>query len=307
MNGYKKIFRNADTRKRILSMLNWIPDKAMLKLQYRIKLGRKLNLKNPKRYSEKLQWYKVYYRDQLMKQCVDKYNVREYVKSCGYGSILNDCFGVFDSPDDIDVETLPDSFVLKDTLGSGGNSVILVRNKHSVDWQQCKDNALKWVNVSTKGKDCGREWVYENMKHRILVEKMLELDENQDLPDYKFFCFNGKVFCSYMMKEYAMHHEKGVLGFLDRDFKLMPVHRADFAPMTEQPEKPINYDEMIKIAEKLSAPFPHVRVDLYNIKGKIVFGELTFFNASGYVKFNPDEFDYEMGEKFVLPEPNSKK
>lgn len=307
MNGYKKIFKNSDTRMKILSLLNWVPDKTMLKLQYRIKLARKLHLKNPQRYSEKSQWYKLYYRNELMKKCVDKYNVRAYVKECGYDDILNDCFGVFDSPNDIDFSNFPDAFVLKDTLGSGGNSMLFVRNKAEMNEQQSKEIMQHWVNQSTKIKSPGREWVYDGMKHRIIAEKLLVADENGDLPDYKFFCFNGKVFCSYMMRDYTMHHEKGVLGFLDRNFKLIPAHRTDFAPMTEQPEKPKNYEKMLEIAEKLSAPFPHVRVDLYNIDGKIVFGELTFFNASGYVKFNPDSFDYELGKAFVLPDKKARK
>ena len=298
MNGYKKIFKNLDTRRKILSLLNWIPDKPMLKLQYRIKLGRKLDLKNPQRYSEKIQWYKLNYRDPLMKTCVDKYAVREYISQCGYSDILNECLGIFNDPEEIVLDELPSSFVLKDTLGSGGNSVILVHDKSTVNWSECKKQMWKWVNTSVKSKDCGREWVYDNMKHRIIVERMLDMDENNDLPDYKFFCFNGKVFCSYMMQNYTMHHSEGIMGFLDRDFNLLPVSRADFKPMLKQPEKPKNYDKMLEIAEKLSAPFPHVRVDLYNIDGVIVFGELTFFNASGYTKFEPDTFDYELGEIF---------
>ena len=285
----------------ILAMLNWVPDKTMLKIQYRIKMGRKLNLKNPKRYSEKSQWYKLYYRDPLMKKCVDKYSVREYVAQCGYADILNECYGVYDLPEEIDYSALPDSFVLKDTLGGGGNSVLLIRNKNEMNYEQSNETMRCWVKQLTKAKNSGREWVYDETKHRIIAEKLLVADESGDLPDYKFFCFNGKVFCSYMMKNYTMHHEQGVLGFLDRNFELLPVSRADFAPMNEQPPKPKNYEKMVEIAEKLSKPFPHVRVDLYNIDGQIVFGELTFFNASGYVSFNPDMFDYELGEAFVLP------
>ena len=151
-------------------------------------------------------------------------------------------------------------------------------------------------------KSAGREWVYDDVKPKIISEKLLEADESGDLPDYKFFCFNGKVVCSYMMENYTVNHNNGVMGFFDRDFNLLDVHRVDFAQMKKQPEKPLNYEKMVEYAEILSAPFPHVRVDFYNIAGKIVFGELTFFNASGYSLFEPDNFDFELGDSFILPQ-----
>ena len=121
MDFYKKIFRSKKLRFRILSMLRFIPDEPMLKLQYRIKCGRPLNLADPKRYTEKIQWYKLYYRDPVMQQCADKYRVREYVKSKGLGHILNDLYAVYKSPDPIDLEKLPEKFVLKLSNGSGTN------------------------------------------------------------------------------------------------------------------------------------------------------------------------------------------
>ena len=305
MNGYKKLIKNPKTRYKILSLLNWVPDKAMLKLQYRIKLHRKLDLKNPTRYTEKLQWYKVYYRDPVMRQCVDKYEVREYVKACGCEEILNECYGVYSSPDEIDFDSLPNSFVIKDTLGGGGTSVILVKDKSTLDIEETKNKLAEWCSFPTSKKNYGREWVYDGLQHRIIIEKLLINESSDDLPDYKFFCFNGNAFCSYMMENYTFHHEQGVMGFLDRDFNLLPAHRVDFAPMVNQPAKPENYEKMLEIAEKLSEKFPHVRVDLYNLSGKIVFGELTFFNASGYTMFAPDSFDIELGEQFILPNANN--
>lgn len=300
MIDYKKIIRNPKLRYKILNLLNFIPDALMLKLQYRIKLGRKLNLCNPKRYSEKLQWLKIYYRNPLMPQCVDKQNVREYVKKSGYAQILNENFGCYDSPEEIEFDNLPNSFVLKDTLGGGGTSVILVEDKSKIDLISIQNTLRQWVDTPTNKKNMGREWLYEGKKHRIIIEKLLQGDSNGDLPDYKFFCFNGKVFCLYMMRNYTKHHSDGELVFFDRNFNLMDVHRTDFRPIVKQPEKPKNYDKMIEIAEVLSSGFPHVRVDLYNINGEIVFGEMTFFNASGYVQFVPDKFDFEMGDHLVL-------
>ena len=125
---YKKIIKSRKVREQILRLLRFVPDKTMVKIQYRIKTGRKLNLKNPQRYTEKLQWYKLYYKNPLMIKCVDKYDVREYVKSLGLEEILNECYGVFDKVEDIDFDKLPNQFVMKDTLGGGGDRVIICKD-----------------------------------------------------------------------------------------------------------------------------------------------------------------------------------
>ena len=302
---YKKWLKSETVRYAILDFLSFVPDRLMVQLQYKIKLGRKLNLSNPLRYSEKLQWYKLYYRNQLMPECADKASVRDYVKSKGLEEILNESYGTYSSLDEIHWDELPNHFVLKDTLGGGGRSMIFVYDKTKIHFDDIKDKLNSWLNISPNKKNFGREWLYENRKHRIIAEKILINSSSDDLPDYKFFCFDGKVFCSYMMQNYTLHHEDGVLGFLDKDFHLLKAHRADFKPMIEQPVMPQNYDKMVKIAETLSQGFPHVRIDLYNLQGKIIFGEMTFFNASGYTQFEPDEFDYELGEQFILPLKNN--
>lgn len=298
MNFYKKIIKSQDTRKAILRALRPIPDKLMIRLQYKIKTGQNLNLKQPLRYTEKLQWYKLYYRTPLMTRCADKYEVREYVKEKGYGQYLNVLYGVYENADEINFDNLPNEFIIKATHGSGTNALIYDKRKANLADLRKKANA--WIS-NREGYE-GREWCYYDIKPRLIVEKVLESNEQHDLPDYKFFCFQGQVFCLYMMQNYTLDHARGELGFFDRDFRLMPVHRMDFKPITTQPTKPENYEKMIEIAEALSAPFPHARVDFYNIDGKITFGEITFYNASGYTKFNPDEFDFVMGEKFVLPQ-----
>ena len=297
---YKKIIKSRVTRQKILKALSFIPDELMLRLQYWIKTGRLLNLRNPKRYTEKLQWYKLNYRDPLMVKCVDKYDVREYVENLGLGNILNECYGVYKAAEDVDFNALPNSFVLKDSLGGGGNSVIICKDKAKANLEGYRETMSRWINKK-QIKSGGREWPYYNGKpHRIVCEKYLEQTDG-DLPDYKFFCFDGNVFCVYLMTNYRENHDNGILGFFDRDFVLLPVHRADFKPLTIQPQKPENYEQMVEYAEILSKQFPHVRVDFYNINGQIVFGELTFFMASGYLMFEPDSFDFEMGERFKLP------
>lgn len=281
-----------------------LPQSYFVKHYYHTNTGRKINLEKPERFSEKLGWYKLYYRDEKMLICTDKASVRDYVTSLGYGDLLNEVYGVYDRVDDIDWDALPNQFVLKNTLGGSSNGVMLVFDKNSLDIEETKKTLRKWIRQCTNCTSSAGEWVYEKGKARILIEKMLIPDSNSDLPDYKFFCFNGKVFCSYYMRNYTMNKHDGENAFLDRDFRLLPVSRTDYKRITEQPEKPKNYEKMVEIAEKLSKDFPHVRVDLYNLNGTIIFGELTFFTNSGFIPFDPDSFDYEMGKAFVLPKKN---
>lgn len=297
MNGYKKLFKNQDTRLKILQFMRFIPDMWMIPLQYKIKTGNRLNLKNPKRYTEKLQWYKLHYRKPIMTKCSDKYSVREYIKKKGYENILNELYGVYDNADDINFDDLPNCFAIKMTVGSGMNAFI--QDKRQIDTEELRIKLKKWM----KSDSCsyGREWCYYNIKPRIVIEKLLSRDQNNDLPDYKFFCFDGNVYCLYTMIDYTDDHENGKIGFFDENFNILPYYRLDFKPILEQIPKPKNFKKMIEIASDLSKGFPHVRVDLYNLDGDIVFGELTFYNASGYTKFDPDEFDFIMGEQFKLP------
>ena len=297
MNGYKKIIKNKNVRLKILKMLHFIPDGIMIPIQYKIKTGNKLNLKSPVRYTEKLQWYKLNYRKPIMTKCSDKYSVREYVSEKGLSFLLNGLYSVYDSAEEIDFDKLPNSFAMKMNIGSGMN--YFVSDKKREDLNQLRHIAEEWFNSDSCS--YGREWGDYDIKPRIVFEELLPLDERDDLPDYKFFCFNGEPYCLYTMIDYTKNHENGRLGFFDIDFNLLPYHRKDFKPIEEQLPIPKNFDKMVEYARVLSKGFPHVRVDLYDISGRIVFGEMTFYNASGYTIFEPDEFDYIMGDKFVLP------
>lgn len=299
---YKKIIKSRNVRLKILRMLSFIPDKMMLKLQYRIKMGRKLNLKNPQRFTEKIQWYKLYYKNPKMIQCVDKYDVREYVKSKGLEDILIPCYGVYESVNQIDWESLPNQFVMKDTLGGGGNSVIIVKDKNSTDIEELKRRGAEWTSIKAHVRDAGREWPYYNGKnHRIIIEKYIESDANKGgLIDYKYFCFDGKPEFLYVMGERVVGKEVKV-AILNSDYSETEVQRVGDTQYKDY-TKPYNYDKMKSIVEILSEEFPHVRVDMYNIEGRIYFGELTFFNASGYMKYNPDSADYVFGKKWICKE-----
>lgn len=294
--NYKKIIPNQELRLKILKLTDFLPDKFMVKLQYRISQNRKLNLKKPSRFTEKLQWYKLYHRDPLMIKCSDKYQVREYVASKGLEDILVPLYGVYDNAEQIDFDLLPKKFVLKTNNGSHTN--IICEDKSKLDINHTKKTLNEWINA-WDGK-MGREWAYHDIKPKIICEKYLEKDEKGDLVDYKFFCFDGKPTTLYVIIERFL--VGGIkLGIFDAKFNQLPFKRNDIEKLTSNVEKPKNYNEMIRIAEILSKDFPHVRVDLYNIDGVIYFGELTFYTAGGYQQYTPDEFDLYMGEQFNLP------
>lgn len=296
MNGYKKIISSQKMRFAILRMLKFVPDKAMIKLQYRIKLKRKLNLKDPKRYTEKIQWYKLYYRNPVMMECVDKYGVRKYIEKKGLGNILNQLYQVVDRPEEINFDQLPDKFVIKTTNGSGTN--ILVKDKKTLNIAETKKKLNDFLNMAEAS--AGREWAYGGSSKKIIVEELLEDNSNKDkgISDYKFLCFNGKpVYVVYDKDRFSDHKR----NFYDVNWNYVKVD-SDCPCFEDSVKKPENYEKMAEIASVLSRDFPAVRVDLYNIEGKIYFGELTFYPWSGYVQYTPDSFDFELGKYFVLPE-----
>ena len=279
----------------ILKILSFIPDEWMIRLQYWIKLGRQCNLKNPKRYTEKLQWYKVYYKNPLMTQCVDKYAVREYIKSKGLEDCLTELIDCCSSVEEVDFATLPDKFVIKTTNGSGTNLFCL--DKSQLNKSEVKMKLREYMDRPQIS--AGREWAYYDVVNRIVIEELLENDnpEVQGIDDYKFACFGGKVFCIIVDTGRFTNHRR---NFYDKEWKRITVvsDHDNFEPDMNRPEK---LEEMIRIAEILSSDFPAVRVDLYYVNGKIYFGEMTFYPWSGYVQFEPDEFDYLMGDQFELP------
>ena len=295
---YKKIFKNRETRKNILKLLNFVPNSIMLKVQYRLKTGRKLDLKNPKRFTEKLQWYKVNYRNPILASCVDKYDVREYVSNCGLENILNKCYGVFNSVDEIDFGSLPERFVAKKTNGSGGLNVLFCKDKSTFNFDEAKKIMRNWVKEDENDTG-GREWAYNGLKSRIVIEEYLENSQNPEagISDYKFFCFDGKVYGLVVDVDRYIGHKR---NFYDANWNYLDVS-SDCPNFGDNLPKPEGFEKLVETAEVLSKGFPFVRVDLYLVENKIYFGELTFYPWSGYVQFTPDSFDFELGDKFVLP------
>ena len=299
--NYRNIIKSRDLRVKLLTFLSWIPDSIMLRLQYWLQTGRRLNLKNPKRFTEKLQLYKMKYRNPDMLRCTDKYEVRKYIEERGFGEYLIPLIGVYNSVEEIDYSKLPNKFVAKTTDGGGGNQVLICKDKHTLSEEVFKERLKGWMSARKVKKQAGREWAYENnYPRRIIIEELIGADNiKKDLCDYKFFCFYGKVSYIYGLSDRNMGQSVR-LGVYNREFEKLTVSRNDERPQDIPLPKPLNFDKMISIAEILSKDFPHVRVDLYNIAGNIYFGELTFYDGSGYMTFTPDSFDEEMGRCFDI-------
>lgn len=294
---YKKIVKSQQLRFIILRLLFFIPDSLMLRWQYKIKMGRRLNLKNPERYTEKLQIYKMHYRNPILPVCVDKYEVREFVKSKGLESILNSLYGVYDDCETIDFDKLPDSFVIKTTDGGGGENIIICKDKKDLNIAEIKKQLAQWKNK--KDINAGREWAYTGIKSsRYIIEKLLINESNPaaGISDYKIFCFDGKPYCIVYDIDRYINHKR---NFYDINWRCLKVS-SDCASFENNIDKPKGIEEMLNVASVLSKNIPFVRVDLYYIKNKVYFGEMTFYPWSGYVQFNPDSFDFELGRQFDI-------
>lgn len=295
--NYKKIFNSRSFRQKFLKMFSFIPDKPMLKLQYFIKFDRWPNLKNPTRYTEKILLYKLYYRNPIMHTCVDKYRVKEYIKSKKLNVNVADLYGVWENAKDIDLATLPEKFVIKTNDGGGANNVIICTDKNKLNWEETVKEINSWLDM--KNTNPGREWAYTGIpKSVIIAEELLENTDNPDagIEDFKFFCFNGKPFFIQHDGDRLLDHRK---NYYDLHWNNLHL-QTDYDNFEKEAPKPDNLDEMAALASELSKEFPHVRVDFYSIGGKIYFGELTFYPYSGYVEFKPDEFDITLGSQFDI-------
>lgn len=302
---YKSVAKSRKARQQILRLFDWVPDCVMVPVQYRIKTGRWPNLKNPQRYTEKLQWLKLNYRDSLMCQCADKVAVRSYVASCGLENILVPLLGVYNSPQEINFDMLPDQFVLKDSLGGGGNEVLICADKDSFDWNNASVRMQEWVVPGRHQKHPGREWVYDTPgSSKILAEVYVAPDfANDGLVEFKFLCFYGKPSYLYVLGNRMLGHSAKLGIFKADDMSRVEAWSSAESRLTDEPLRPGCYGEMMDAAARLSEPFPEARIDFYYAgeQSGFRFSEITFFDASGYFLFEPDSFDYELGNSFILP------
>lgn len=265
-------------------------DKDYLIEYGKIRLGYKMNLDNPKTLNEKLNWYKLNYRNDLMVTCADKWLVRQYVKDKGLENILIKDFGVYEKVEDINLDTLPNQFVAKVTGDSGG--VVVCKNKDSF-MEKAK---IKFKNLNGDYSSVNKEWHYHYIKNKIIIEEMIETDDGHSPKDYKIFCFDGEPKFLFVASERDVDVK---FDFFDLEWNHLPVKQGHLNSKIEI-KKPEKFDEMLEICRVLSKDFPHVRVDLYYEKGKIYFGELTFFHFSGTTPFHPKKYDYIFGEYFDL-------
>lgn len=279
--------------------LKFLPDVPFLKLKYRVAMKKKLNLKNPITYNEKLQWLKLHDRKPIYTDMVDKYEAKRYVAERIGEEYIIKTLGVWDHFDEIDFDKLPDRFVLKCTHDSGG--LVIVKDKNTLDKAAAKEKIEKCLKRNFYY--AGREWPYKNVKPRVLAEEYMEDSKTAELRDYKFFAFNGKVKALFIASERQKENEETKFDFFDAEYNHLPVRNGH--PNAEiPPEKPENFEKMKELAGKLSEGIPHLRVDFYEVDGKIYFGELTFSHWSGMVPFEPDEWDKTFGDWIELPNKN---
>ena len=271
-------------------------DDAFLKKAFKIKVGRNLDLQNPRTYNEKLQWLKLYNHDPRYTTLVDKYEVKSYVADKIGEEYLIPTLGVWDRFEDIDFSSLPEQFVLKCTHDSGG--LVICKDRESLDKDAAKRKIVRCLNQNFYFQN--REWPYKNVRPRIIAEQYMEDSETADLRDYKFFCFDGEVKSLYVATDRQTPGEEVKFDFFDTDYNHIDV-RNGHQNAKQLPQKPKCFEQMKELAAKLSQGIPHVRVDLYEVNGKVYFGEMTFFHMSGFASFEPEEWDYRFGEWLKLP------
>lgn len=274
-----------------------LDDETFIKKKYKFSIGKSLDLENPKTYNEKLQWLKLYDRKPLYTTLVDKYKVREWVAEKIGEEHLIPLLGVWDNVNDIDFDSLPNEFVLKCNHNSG-LGMCICKDKAKLDVEKVKSNLQKGLNQDYYLS--GREWPYKDVPRKIIAEKFMVDESGYELKDYKFFCFNGKVKLLFVAKDRNKIGEETKFDFFNEKFEHLPFTNGH--PNSKPPYvKPENFEEMKRLAEILSAKIPQVRVDFYNINGKIYFGEMTFFHWSGFVPFDPEEWDMILGDYIKLP------
>ena len=280
---------------------NFLPDKIYLKWVYSLTFNRKLNLKNPTTFNEKLQWLKLYNRKAEYTTYVDKYKVRDYIAKTLGEEYLIPLLGVWEDPEDIDFDALPEKFVLKCNHNSGFGMCICT-DKSKLNVQKVKKELKKGLKQNYYLSS--REWPYKNVERKIICEQYMVDSSGTELKDYKLWCFNGRV---KLILTCAERFSKTGLkeNFYSPEWELLDLKRPTHGNTDYEIEKPVNLEKMIGFAEKLSNNIPFLRVDFYEVDGQLYFGELTFFPASGTEKFEPEKYDLILGDWIDLHSKNA--
>lgn len=272
-----------------------IKDKSYLKIIYRLKFNKKLNLENPQTFNEKLQWLKLNDRKQEYITMVDKHLCKEYVSNIIGEEYIIPTLGVYKSFSEINFNELPDQFVIKCTHDSGGN--VICDDKSKLDIEEARKKITKCLK--TNYYYAGREWPYKNVEPKIIIEKYMIDDKINELRDYKFFCFNGEVQVFKIDFDRFIKHGA---NYYNKKGEILPFEETAYpSNRNKNIIFPKNLNKMIELAEKLSKNIPFIRVDFYEINNQVYFGELTFYPTSGFGEINPIEWDYKLGEYLELP------
>lgn len=294
MNKVEHLMRGRGTLKLYKSMFvkfaKHLPDSLYLRLVFYTKLKMRLNLSSPKSYNEKVNWLKLHDRKNEYHEMVDKYDAKQYVARLVGKKYTIPTYGVWDRFDQIDFSALPDRFVLKTTHDSGG--VVLVRDKEKMDVAATRKKLEE--SLANNYYYLCREWPYKDIKHRIIAE---ELICNEVPDDYKFFMFNGEMDSVMVCTDRASGHPK--FRFYNKNWKRL-YYQKDYLEPESNVEKPENFEEMVQLAHTLAKGFVHVRVDLYNINGRVLFGELTLYDQGGFDTDITYETDLAWGAKMDL-------
>lgn len=263
---------------------------------YEYYTGKKLDLENPKEFNEKIQWLKVYYHPPILSQLVDKYAVREYIKEKIGIQYLNELYAVYEHEKEVDFDQLPDQFVLK--AAHGYNFNLIVKDKSELNQFQARLKFKKWMSRNQYYRG-GLEWAYKNTPRRIIAEKYLPEIEKNQASDFKFYCFNGKPrYIEIIVQQDGVDLRCNY----DMEWKKAPFYRKEVPFFEGEATMPESFEEMKEVATKLADNFPFVRVDLYDINGKIIFGEMTFYPADGRFPYLPDKYSTIIGNYMKLPE-----
>ena len=279
----------------IIKKMKFLPADVYMKFYYEYYSGKKLNLDAPKEFNQKISWLKVYYHPPILTQLVDKYSVREYVKEKIGEHYLNELLEVYDDAAKVDFTKLPNQFVIKGVHGFHFN--LIVKDKSKLNEKRARYLMNKWMHKNQYYRG-GLEWAYKNVKPRLVAEKFLVEEHKDVLNDYKFFCFNG------VPKFVQIDIERGIndqRAFYDLEWNKLEFYNKENKTYEGDIDKPSNFDDMLSVAKILADKFPFVRVDLYSVNGKTLFGEMTFYPADARKDFHPSKYNDILGSYIELP------
>lgn len=290
MNIAKKILYG------LIKKLKFLPPDVYVKYYYEYYSGKKIDLKNPVEFNQKIQWLKAFYKPPVLTQLVDKYSVRPYIAKKIGEQYLNNLLGVYYKFEDIDFDSLPNQFVLKGVHGCNYN--LIVEDKSKLDRKKTKKLLKKWLRRNYYYSS-GLEWAYKDVRPRVIAEQFLKEEGKEVLNDYKFYCYRGNVDMVQIDIGRGSEHSR---CYYDMQWNKIPITKGKVKMFDGEYLKPENLNDMVKLAQVLSEPFPFVRVDFFSVNGKIYFGEMTFYPGDGRHDFKPVEYNKILGDKIVLPQ-----